>query len=111
MKITKKVTTVEEVELSLPAYFKREFTMFKITSEKSGLDVSIWGENAAMIKKMRYEHEVEEAISLTPATEHEFNNFLANALDLAANLADEIAPKMQAEHSHLFINEQKFLNI
>ncbi len=109
MKITKKITSVEEVELSLPAYFKKEFTYYKITSENTGLDISVWGENAVMIKKLRYEYEVQEAICYTPTTEQEFNEALNVALALTATIAESaIEPTLQAEHSYLITNNQEF---
>ncbi len=109
MKITKQVTTVttEEVEITLPAYFKQDYTMYKVINESEMYEICLWSSIKHMaIRKQTFEHDVRKAINYEPITEHEFNNFLANALDLAANLADEATPKMNAEHSHLFINEQ-----
>lgn len=103
MKITKQVRQIVEVELSLPAYFKKGYSFYKITSPNSGVEVSVWDNiNSMQINSVNYKYRVEEIIDYEPCTIDDFNNAFSSALEMAAKLAEKhIEQPLQAEHSYL----------
>lgn len=71
MKIKKQNTTVEEIEIQLPAYFKNNDDYFKIHEDET-VDLLAGGKNNCLMIMDYPNRTKDEIATYTPITEHEW---------------------------------------